>query len=91
MARPDLSPEERIAFAATFYREKVMPLLSNADAGKFVVVDLNSGDYEVDDRQAEASIRLRKRRPNADAYPFLDDEPYIIHIGGSWLTFDPPL
>ena len=48
MVRPDSSPEERDAFAESIYREKVKPILTDADGGKFVVIDLNSGDYEVD-------------------------------------------
>ena len=49
MVRPDSSPEEWDAFAESIYRERVKPMLTDADDGKFVVIDLNSGHYEVDD------------------------------------------
>lgn len=91
MAISDLTPEEQIAFATDFFRAKVEPKLTGDDRAKFVVVDLNTGDYEVDDYRVEAGMRLRDRRPGADTYTFLDGEPYIIYIGGSSITFDPPL
>ena len=90
MVGPDSSLEERDTFAANLYREKVKPLLGEADAGKFVVMDLDSGDYEVDDYEFEAAIRLLERRPGADIYPFFGNEPSrIIYIGGASLRFVP--
>ena len=42
-------------------REKVEP----AEKGKLVVIDVNSGDFEVDVNEAEAWLRLIRRRPEA--------------------------
>ena len=82
MARINSSPEVRDAFAENLYREKVKPLLDDTHAGKFVVVDLESGDYEVDEYEFEAEIRLRERRPSPDIYPFLGDEPPTSSTSG---------
>lgn len=90
MANPNSSPEDRDAIAVNLYREKVKPLLGDADAGKFVVVDLNSGDFEVDDFEFEAEVRLLERRPDAATYPFFGDEPSrVIYIGGASLGLVP--
>jgi len=35
------------------------------EKGKFVVIDIYSGDYEIDERDADASVRLLNRRPDA--------------------------
>ena len=86
MSQPNSNPEERDALAANLYREKVKPQLRDTDAGKFVVMDLDSGDYEVDDYEFDAEIRLLERHPGADIYSFLGDEPSrIIYIGGASL------
>ena len=52
MAQPKLGPEERAAFAETLYREKIRPNLTEADIGKFVIIDINSGEYEIDSEDA---------------------------------------
>ena len=90
MVRPYSDPEERDAFAESIYREQVKPMLTDADDGKFAVIDLNSGDYEVDDYEIEADIRLLERRPDADLYSFFDGKPHIIYIGGSSFVLEPP-
>ena len=90
MVRPDSSPEERDAFAESIYREQVKPMLTDAADGKFVAIDLNSGDYEVDDYEFDAEIRLLERRPGAATYPFFGDEPSrVIYIGGASLRLAP--
>ena len=35
------------------------------DDGKFVAIDVNSADFEIDSNDYDATERLRKRRPNA--------------------------
>ena len=61
----DYDPEEADKLGKAIYREKILPLLDRqAYKGKIVVIDIKSGDYEIDD-DSTASERLRKRRPNA--------------------------
>lgn len=36
--------------------------------GRFVVIDVKSGDYEVADRDADATFRLMARRPDAETW-----------------------
>ena len=62
---PKLGPEERAEFAETIYREKIRPTLTEEDIGKFVIVDLNSGEYEIDAEDLAAECRLRARLPEA--------------------------
>ena len=68
MAQPKLGPEERAAFAETLYREKIRPTLTDADVGKFVIIDINSGEYEIDENDIAADNRLRARLPRASGY-----------------------
>ena len=38
--------------------------------GAFVVIDVESGDYEIDARDADATYRLLQRRPDGYTYAF---------------------
>ena len=68
MAQPKLGPEERAAFAETLYREKIRPNLTEADIGKLVIIDINSGEYEIDEDDITADERLQARQPDAFGY-----------------------
>ena len=48
--------------------EKVCPNLGPADDGKFVAVDLETGEYEVDEDDYTAVMRLRARKRDADIW-----------------------
>lgn len=36
--------------------------------GKMLILDVDSGDYEIDDEGIDSSDRLRARRPNGDLF-----------------------
>lgn len=61
-------PEEIGVRGEAIYREKIRPLVEPAETGKFVVIDVESGDYELDTEVLTASARLRERRPDAVSY-----------------------
>ena len=82
MAQPKLGPEERAAFAETFYREKIRPTLTDADVGKLVIIDTNSGEYEIDSDDAQASYRLHKRVPGAFGYCIRVGYSAVYFFGG---------
>ncbi len=50
------------------YQEYIEPLVNPLHYGKFVVIDIETGDYEIDKRDAVATRRLRERRPEAITY-----------------------
>ena len=56
--------DEHEAKSMAIYREKIRPLVYPAQKGRMLVIDPESGDYEIDDRAAIASERLRERRPD---------------------------
>ncbi|MDE2838005.1 MAG: hypothetical protein OXL97_10945 [Chloroflexota bacterium] len=62
------SPKEIGVRGEAIYREKIRPLVEPAETGKFVVIDVDSGDYEIDAEVLAASARLRERRPGAVSY-----------------------
>ena len=51
------------------YDEIIRPSINlKEEKGKFVVIDVESGDYEIDKRDAAASRRLHERRPDGVLY-----------------------
>ena len=71
MANPTAIEEEyrdHIERGRLLYRDVVLPKLKKtgqANRGSFVVIDVPSGDYEVDTDDSLADFRLRLRCPNA--------------------------
>ena len=50
------------------YKEKIKHLVEPVEKGKFIAIDIESGDYEIDERLIHTADRLHKRRPNAVCY-----------------------
>lgn len=59
------------------YAAQIRHRLAPADSGKFVLIDVFSGDYEIDDRAARAIIRLRERRPDAVMHEMRNHRTYV--------------
>ena len=70
MTRREISAEDVEAFGKRVYEEKVRPTLNGADEpiGYFLSIDLDSEDWELDDKIHKAALRLLERRPDADVY-----------------------
>ena len=65
MPNKDYQRGEVAALGREIYLKQIKRLMKNADKGKLVVIDVESGDYEMDVEHIEALHRLQKRRPNA--------------------------
>ena len=68
------------------YKKKILPFMKDKDRGKVVVIDVNSGDYEVADDDATALFRLLERQP--DAFTWTERVGYpVAHRIGSSVTY----
>jgi hypothetical protein len=47
---------------------RVQPSLRPEDDGKFIAIDVDTGDYEIDEDDYTAVARLRERRPGAEVW-----------------------
>lgn len=76
----------------SIFQTKILGKLTDNDKGKMVVIDVDSGDYEVDADQAAALKRLLARRPDARAWTEEFQEPRVFRMGwrGTYgrLSFD---
>jgi hypothetical protein len=62
------SPEELARLGGEVFERRVRPSLRPEDDGKFVAVDVLSGEYELDGDDYAAVARLRARVPAADVW-----------------------
>jgi hypothetical protein len=64
-AEPQRNLKELARIASEVYDRQVRPALRPENDGKFVAVDIETGDYEVDKDDYTALMQLRSRRPAA--------------------------
>jgi hypothetical protein len=60
------SSDEIIRLGDEILHSKVEPLLGPKGVGKFVAIDIETGEYEVDDNSQRAMKRLLTRYPHAE-------------------------
>ncbi len=62
------TPDELARLGEQIFDQQVRPALRPEDDGKFVAIDVETGDYEIDDDDYTAVARLRSRKPAADIW-----------------------
>jgi hypothetical protein len=62
------TPDELARLGEQIFDQQVQPALQPADHGKFVAIDVESGEYEIDEDDYTAVARLRSRVPTADVW-----------------------
>ena len=69
------------------YEDAIKPLIDvEREKGKFVVIDVDTGDYEIDKRDIVATNRLLERRPGAMTYGVRVGFLAAYRMGGrNWL------
>lgn len=67
-AQTSHTPDELARLGNLVFDQQVRPALQPADDGKFVAIDVGTGDYEIDEDDYTAVARLRSRIPTADIW-----------------------
>ena len=80
--KPRYSATEFAQRGQTLYEQKVRPVLTDADEGKFVAIDIETGAYEVDPDDYLATERLLRRQPNAQIWLCRVGDRTTYRIGG---------
>jgi len=65
---PRRNPDELARLGADIFERQVRPMLRPEDDGKYVAIDVETRDYEIDEDDYTAVARLRARRPAADIW-----------------------
>ena len=64
------------------YQEHIRALVDPSEYGKFVVIDVDSGDYEIDRSDPAATRRLLDRQPDAITYAVRVGRPSAYRMVG---------
>jgi hypothetical protein len=70
---PRYSKEEFHRRGDAIYERDIAPHLKPADKGKYVAIDIETGEYEIDLDSLTASRRLRDRIP--------DSQTWMVRVG----------
>jgi hypothetical protein len=85
---PRYSKEEFARRGDAIYERDIRPRLSAEDDGKFVAIDIETGDYEIDPDDFEATERLSVRRPEAQMWLVRVGHRAAHSLGGRPLRHD---
>lgn len=72
-AQPRYGKEQFAQLGDAIYERDVRPLLKPEDEGKFVAVDIETGEFEIDSNELAAINRLRQRKRDA--------QPWLVRVG----------
>lgn len=87
MATVPLSSREEIARRGDqLFEREVLPRLGSEDEGKFALIDIETGDFEVDRDEIAASDRLLARHPNAQVWTRQIGSRYARRFGPRFKT-----
>ena len=68
MTIPARPAEETARLGDEIYERDIRPKVEETCHGKIVAIDVDSGDYAIEDTVIDAAERLRERRPDADVW-----------------------
>jgi hypothetical protein len=75
-----IPPHEVEVRGEEIYRQ-IRDSVDAGNQGKFVVIDVENGDYEVDEEDVNATLRLWARRPGAITYGIRIGYPAAYTLG----------
>lgn len=76
------SEDEIVRRGEEIYNRELRARVEPQHRGKFLVVDIETGDYEIDVRDILAEQRLRARRPSGAFYLVRIGSPTAYRLGG---------
>jgi hypothetical protein len=76
------SKEEFAKRGDAMYESSVRPHLKPEDKGKFAAIDIETGEFEIDDNDVEVLERLSKRLPSAQIWLVRIGSRYLDRFGG---------
>lgn len=78
---PRYSMEEFARRSEAIFQRRILPLLTDADHGKFVAIDIETEDYELDADEYTAAKRLQARLPRSQMCTLRIGSPWVHRLG----------
>lgn len=83
MGHPRFSSEEIVRRGEQIYAERLRDAVETEDnVGKIIVIDTETGEYEIDNDPLTASRRALAKRPDAAIYAVRIGYDYVYGFGG---------
>jgi hypothetical protein len=82
MGHPRLSDEEIARRGEELYENRIRPRVEGKYDGKIVIIDVETGDYEVDDDPRKANARALAKHPGAALYGLRIGYDAVESFGG---------
>ena len=86
MAHPRYSSNEIAERGQALYEREIRGSLAASDHGKFLVLDIETGQYELDTDGLAAVQRARAKRPDGAFYVLRVGQPAAYRLGLKSLT-----
>jgi hypothetical protein len=85
MGHPRYSKEEIVRRGEELYEQQIRGQIDEErNKGKALVIDIETGDYEIDEDGLAAARRAQARHPDAALYAMRIGYPAYAKIGGGW-------
>jgi hypothetical protein len=81
--------EEIVRRGQELYETKIRAQVEESNAGKILIIDIETGEYEIDDDRSAAAHRASAKHPEAVLYGMRIGRQNPAKIGGSWITPHP--
>jgi hypothetical protein len=71
------------------FEERIRPLVEHGDKGKYVTIDVDTGEWEMGDDWTTQGGALRAKHPGALLYTRRIGYPYVVRIGRTPMVTEP--
>jgi hypothetical protein len=85
MVAQNYTPADIASRGQALYETKIRPHIDGGQFGKFAVIDIILGDYEIDDDDLAASDRVLARNPSGILYGARIGYPTAYRLGGTFI------
>ena len=82
MPHPRYSTEEIVRRGQALYDEQLCPQVEPGNIGKFMVIDVETGEYEINRSEVATFQRATAKRPDAPLYLLRIGYRGAYHLGG---------
>lgn len=84
MAYTDYTPQQASETAHAMYERDIRSKVETGNISKYIVINIENGEYEVGDSAMELSDRLHTRQPNAALFGMRIGYRAAATIGRGW-------
>ena len=88
MTTPEIDFDKCRELGWNIYNEKIKHLVEPKEKGKFLVIDVATGDYAIDRDVIVAREKLKAKSPYAVSYLMRIGSPTPYHIHGPRIRYD---